>query len=64
MSKLQGEAIMPKFDGHEVRPGVYLIGEPQAVAGTNKLRCLANVGGALAVVELTLKFKASEEQAS
>lgn len=54
---VQGSVNLPSLDGYEVSPGVYLIGEPTPVPGTDKLRCLANVGGALCVVELKLKFK-------
>lgn len=49
---------LPKLDGVEIQPGITLIGEPFPVQDTNKLRCLANVAGALAVVELSIKFKA------
>lgn len=48
---------LPKMDGVEVRPGIVLIGEPAPVPGTDKLRCLANVMGMLAVVELSIKFE-------
>lgn len=47
------------LDGAEVRPGITLIGEPTPIAGTSKLRCLANVNGMLALVELSLKFHAA-----
>lgn len=47
---------LPKMHGLEVSPGVYLIGEPSPVTGTNKLRCLADVGGMLCLVELSMKF--------
>ena len=53
---MHGDLILPKLDGKEVAPGVFLIGEPNPLPGTNKLRCLANVGGALCVVELGIKF--------
>jgi hypothetical protein len=46
------------MDGVEIRPGVRLIGEPSPVFGTDKLRCLANVCGALCLIELSIKFKA------
>lgn len=51
------ELVLDKCDGLEVRPGIVLIGEPAPIAGTNTLRCLANVGGMLAVVELSVKFR-------
>lgn len=51
-----GEIAMPKMDGAEISPGVFLIGEPSPVPGTNLLRCLANVRGSLCLVGLSLKF--------
>jgi hypothetical protein len=53
---MQGEMILPKMDGYEIRPDITLIGEPTPIPGTDKLRCLANVLGCLAVVELSIKF--------
>lgn len=47
---------LPKLDGVEIRPGVWIIGEPTPLPGTNKLRTLANVGGALCVIELAANF--------
>lgn len=47
---------LPKMDGMEVEPGVWLIGEPTPMPGTTKMRCLANVGGALCLIELGFKF--------
>lgn len=52
-----GEIKLSDMDGLEIVPGVILIGEPSPIAGTDKLRCLANVGGALVTVELSIKFK-------
>ena len=57
---MDGSLQLPKCDGMEVRPGVILIGEPTPVVGTDKMRCLANVLGALCVVELSIKFKEKE----
>ncbi len=55
---LDGLLTIPECDGVEIRPGVFLIGEPTPITGTNRLRCLANVdGGLLAVVELSVKFQ-------
>lgn len=54
---ITGIVNLPKMNGVEIQPGVFLIGEPAIVPGTNKLRCLANVLGALAVVELKVSFK-------
>ena len=51
-----GSLSLPSLTGIEISPGVWLMGEPTPVAGSNKLRCLADVHGALAVVELSLKF--------
>ncbi len=51
-----GKLILPKMDGLEIRPGVTLIGEPAPMPGSDKLRCLANVAGCLAVVQLSIKF--------
>ncbi len=52
-----GNVTLPKLDDYEIRPGIFLIGEPTPIEGTDKLRCLANVYGQLAVVELCLKFR-------
>lgn len=51
-----GTAVLPHLDGYEIRPGIILIGEPTPIEQTNRLRCLANVDGTLAVVELSMKF--------
>ena len=53
---IEGRMQLPDMDGLEIRPGVTLIGEPSPVEGSDKLRCLANVAGCLAVVELSIKF--------
>lgn len=53
---MNGTITLPKLDGTEIRPGVFLIGEPTPVPGTDKMRMLANVGGALALVELRFSF--------
>lgn len=50
-----------KFDGREIQPGIILIGEPTPAEGNNKLRCLANVFGMLALVELSVTFKREGE---
>jgi hypothetical protein len=49
---------MPKMDGHEIRPGIYLIGEPTPIPGTNKMTALADYYGALALVEIVMRFAA------
>lgn len=51
-----GEVTLPKMDGHEIRHGVYLVGEPWPVPGTSLLRCLCSYMGACAIVELSIKF--------
>lgn len=53
---MTGELTLPKLDGKEVSPGVWMIGEPTPVAGTDKLRGLAEVQGCLCTVELRLRF--------
>jgi len=52
----QGEMQLPKMDGIEVSDGIILLGEPTPVPGTALMRCLANVYGALAVIELKISF--------
>jgi hypothetical protein len=54
---IEGTMTLPTMDGLEVSPWVFLIGEPTPIPGTDKLRCLANVSGALAIVELKVRFK-------
>jgi hypothetical protein len=51
-----GTLNIPKLDGVEVNPGIFCIGQPTPVPGTNLLRGLANVGGALCIVEFKLSF--------
>lgn len=51
-----GVMSLPKMEGVEISPGIFLIGEPRPIEGTSKLRCLANVNGSLAMVELNIKF--------
>ena len=55
-----GTLTLPDLDGYEVSPGIFLIGNPTPVPGTDKLRCLANVHGALGLVELRLRFGVPE----
>jgi hypothetical protein len=55
--EVNGTVQLEPMDGKEIK-GVVLIGEPTPIVGTNKLRCLANVDGALALVELSIKFVA------
>lgn len=51
-----GTVEMPKIDGMEVSPGVFIVGEPAPIPGTNKFRALADMAGCLVIVELSLKF--------
>lgn len=57
-----GELTLPKLDGQEVSPGVWLIGEPTPIEGTDKLQGLAEVQGCLCIVELRLRFQAPENK--
>ena len=50
---------LDSLDGAEVQSGIFLIGEPSPIAGTNKMRALANVRGLLCVVELKVSFVAA-----
>ena len=59
-----GEMKLPKMDGVEISPGVFLIGEPTPVGGSSKLRSLANVGGALCLVELAIKYQPNSGELS
>lgn len=52
-----GTIQLPRMEGQQVAPGVWLIGEPTPIPGTSLLRCLADVNGALCVVELSVKFQ-------
>ena len=56
---MEGELILPKMDGIEIEPGIFLIGEPtpRPDLGKTSLACLANVYGKLCTVELTIRFK-------
>ena len=58
-TKILGEMKLPKMDGMEIHPGIFLIGEPSPLSGTDKLRGLANVHGSLCVIELGIKFNGS-----
>jgi len=51
-----GSLTLPEMDGKEIRPGIFLVGEPKPIPGTDKFWCLANYYGALASVELKLRF--------
>ena len=55
---MEAKLILPKMDGVEITPGIFLIGEPvpRPDLGKTALVCLANVYGMLATVELSIKF--------
>jgi hypothetical protein len=59
---MEGKLILPKMDGVEITPGIYLIGEPtpRPDLSPTSLVCLASVDGMLATIELKLKFKRIE----
>jgi hypothetical protein len=59
---ITGSVTVPKMDGVEIYPGVYLIGEPTPIPGTNLFHCLANAEGALCVLELRLRFAGGKEE--
>ena len=62
MTTVVGELEFPDMDGKEISPGIFLVGEPTPVPGTDTLHALADVGGMLCVIELKLKFCASQIQ--
>ncbi len=53
---MKSNLTLPKMHDTEISPGIFLIGEPTPIPGSNKLRCLANISSALVVLELSLKF--------
>lgn len=57
-----GDIKLPMMKGLYVRSNIELLEEPCPIEGTDKLRCLANVNGALCVIELRLKFAASPKK--
>lgn len=58
--RIEGELILPKLDGVEIRPGVVILGEPVPIPGTDKLSALANVVGCLCRIELKITFKGEQ----
>jgi hypothetical protein len=46
---------LDQLDGIEIRPSVFLIGKPGYHVPSRTWRCLANVEGMLALVELSIK---------
>jgi len=59
--QILGEVRLPTLDGVEIQPNVFLIGEPtpRPDLGPTSFACLANVAGALCLVELTLRLSAT-----
>lgn len=57
---IKGELQLPKMVGIEINPGIILMAEPTPISGSNLFRCLANVHGALAIVELKLIFDTAQ----
>ena len=57
---IEATVVLPKMDGEEIAPDVFLIGEP-SVRADGKLVCLANVRGMLAVLELALTFAGNHD---
>jgi hypothetical protein len=59
---ITGNLNLPKTDGIEIYPGIYLIGSPTARPdlGDNKMTCLANFFGNFVVVELSIRFLPKE----
>lgn len=53
---ISGTMTLPSLKGMEVRPGVFLLGEPFPIPGTDKLQALANVGGVLCLIQLRITF--------
>ncbi|HXN71485.1 MAG TPA: hypothetical protein VN861_02915 [Candidatus Acidoferrales bacterium] len=43
------------LDGKEIRPGVYLIGDPGWCEESGKWRCLVSIEGMLALAELSVR---------
>ena len=52
---------LPKMTGLEIRQGIKLIGEPTIVGGKLTARALANVGGCLALIDLSITIGAHDE---
>jgi hypothetical protein len=48
---------IPKMDGREVSPGVFIIGEPTYI-GAGKFTALADMHGALVLIELVVRATA------
>ena len=56
---LIGNITIPDTDGIDIEPGIVLIGNPipRPDLSPTALVCLANVYGALGLVQLSIKFK-------
>ena len=54
-----GELILPSIRGREIAPGIFAVSEPvpRPDLGDNRMACLADVYGALCVVELSIVIK-------
>ena len=61
--KIKGNLTLPKMNGKEISPGIFLIGEPKPRPdlGPNSLVCLANANGALVLVELTTRLESNHD---
>lgn len=59
---IKGSLQLPKTDGVEIRPGIFLIGDPtpRPDLGKTSMVCLANALGTLALVELSINFQDEE----
>jgi len=55
---MEANLIMPKTDGVEITPGIFLIGNPspRPDISPTALACLANIHGMLCLVELKLSL--------
>lgn len=60
---MKGTINIPKMDGVEIRPGIWLIGEPtpRPDLGKTAMVCLANIEGMLGLVELSIKFETNKQ---
>jgi hypothetical protein len=63
---IEGRITLPKMNGTEISPGIWLIGEPtpRPDLGKTALVCLANVFGTLGLVQLSIKFKENKNENS
>ena len=56
-------AALPKWDGREIKPGVFLMGEPipQPEVGKGEYRSLARVDGVVCMIRFEIKVEIHEE---